>query len=114
MRLAAAWARSLGAAVGLAAAGLTLHEFGAGPARLQATLSVCTPLLASAVGLALVGVFRGVLAGAADGLTAIYGGAEASTPALTQLLRRGQPPTPQQLLLTALPPAAPGRPWGLT
>lgn len=110
MTLMTAAAMTAATVAALAALGMTAHDFLAGPDRFQAALLICNPLLAAAVGLALVGVFRGRLAGVADELAGLRAGAPASTPALTALLGRA----PEPLLLTARADAARARPWGLT
>lgn len=88
MTLATAGAMSAAAAMAMALSGMGPHDLFVGSDRFQVTLLICTPLVAALVGLAVVGVFRTVLAGADDTLAAIAAGARASTPALGQLLHR--------------------------
>lgn len=59
MTLVTAVAMAVAAAGALAASGMSAHDLIFGADRFQATLLICTPLLAGATGLAVVGVFRG-------------------------------------------------------
>lgn len=90
MTLLIAGVMSLGTVAALAFSGLGSRELVAGPDRFQVVLLIGTPLFAAIVGLAVVGVFRAVLAGARDTLSGIAAGAPASTVALGRLLR-GEP-----------------------
>lgn len=102
MTLALAGVMALATTAALIGAGMSVDELLSGPDRFQATLLIFNPIVVALVGLALVGVFRRILGGAADALVDIREGGAASTPGLTQLLHRQAPrllqaPAPEAL-----------------